>query len=165
MSSEELLPRPGALITGALALTFPNGTPRHRIIGKAYLAAWLVLAPCGLMLGLRRPGISAFEVLTWLGLAQVAYAYGVIFFRKRIGRTWVQKHYSGMVGSMAGLVVATVNQVLPQLGVEYPLWVFLLMAASPFLWVPFVIRWLDRRHGFAPAKRAKGAAQPQQAQV
>lgn len=139
----------GALVVGSLAFVFPNGTRSHRIIGKLYLVMWATLAICGFIIGWRRPGISIFEAATVFGVLATAYAYAVVLFRRRIGRSWLQRHYSWMLGSMAALVVATVNQILPRLGMEYPIWVFVLMCASPTFILPLFQRRLDRRYGFA----------------
>lgn len=151
----------GALITGSLALVFPNGTRTHRMLGKLYLVMWATLAICGFIIGWGRPGISAFEVATVFGVLSTVYAYAMVLFRKRIGRSWLQRHYGWMLGSMAALVVATVNQILPRLGLEYPIWVFILMAVSPTFILPFFQRRLDRRYGFAkqPAPRKEPVEQ------
>ncbi|HEY0737273.1 MAG TPA: hypothetical protein VGD69_20310 [Herpetosiphonaceae bacterium] len=151
----------GALITGSLAFVFPNGTRTHRMLGKLYLVMWATLAICGFIIGWGRPGISIFEAATALGVYNTVYAYAMVLFRRRIGRTWLKRHYGGMLGSMAALVVATVNQILPRLGLEYPIWVFVLMVASPVLIIPLVQRRLDRRYGFAnvPAPRKEPVEQ------
>lgn len=152
----------GALITGGLAFVFPNGSRVHRMIGKLYLVMWTTLAICGFIIGWGRPGISIFEVATVFGLLSTLYAYAMVLFRKRIGRSWLQRHYSWMIASMAALVVATVNQTLPRLGIEYPMWVFVLMAVSPTFIIPFFQRRLDRRYGFANV-RAPGKEPVEQA--
>lgn len=139
----------GALIIGTLAFVFPNGTRTHRLIGKLYLVMWATLAICGFILGWARPGISIFEAATMLGVYNTVYAYAMVLLRRRIGRTWLKRHYGGMLGSMAALIVATVNQILPRLGLQYPIWVFVLMVAAPVVIIPFVQRRLDRRYGFA----------------
>jgi uncharacterized membrane protein len=41
----------GALITGVLALTFPNDTSRHRAIGKLYVLCWSLLTIGGAIIG------------------------------------------------------------------------------------------------------------------
>ncbi|HEY0607983.1 MAG TPA: hypothetical protein VGD58_34040 [Herpetosiphonaceae bacterium] len=151
----------GALITGSLAFVFPNGTRTHRMLGKLYLVMWATLAICGFIIGWGRPGISIFEAATVLGVYNTVYAYAMVLFRRRIGRTWLKRHYGGMLGSMAALVVATVNQILPRLGLEYPIWVFVLMMLSPFVIIPLFQRRLDRRYGFAnvPAPRKEPVEQ------
>jgi uncharacterized membrane protein len=145
----------GALITGFWALNAPNGTPRHRRLGKTYLLMWALLAGAGLIIGLGRPGITIFEVLNVLGFGTVAMAYRAVLLRKRIGHAWLQKHYKWMVNSLAFLVIATINQVLPRMGIEYPIWVFLLMVASPSLIIPFYVRRLDRRYGFVEPRAVR----------
>jgi hypothetical protein len=148
----------GALVTGFLALNIPNGTPRHRLIGKAYLVLWLLVFINGGIIGYWHRHLTVFQLLNTLGMSMVALAYGTIIFRKRIGSTWLHKHYTYMVTSMAFLVVATVNQVLPRLGWNYPLWVFLLMVASPAFVLPLYVRRLDRRYGRLKQQRGVRAA-------
>lgn len=138
----------GALVTGFLALNFPNGTRTHRMAGKCYLAMWLLLFVCGIIIGIRHWHVTGFQVLSWFSMGAVTYAYAMVFLRKRIGRSWLRRHYHAMVISMAGLVVATINQVLTNLGVAYPIWVFYLMVAAPSLIIPLYMRRLDRRYGF-----------------
>jgi uncharacterized membrane protein len=145
----------GALIAGTLAFIFPNGTRVHRWIGKIYLLMWATLAICGYIIGWGRPGISIFEVATAFGVLATVYAYAMVLFRKRIGRSWLQRHYSWMLSSMAALVVATVNQMLPRLGLQYPIWVFILMCLSPSVILPLFQRRLDRRYGFAKARPSR----------
>lgn len=139
----------GALVTGFWAFNAPNGTPLHRLLGKLYLLGWVLLAGSGAVIGWGRPGISVFEVLNMLGFGTVCVAYGAVLFRKRIGRMWKRHHYSWMLSSLAFLVIATINQVLPRFGMTYPWWIFLLMVASPSLVIPLYLRRLDRRYGYA----------------
>lgn len=148
-----------ALITGFLAFIYPNGTRRHRLIGKIYLVAWAVLAGAGFALGARDPRISVFEIATAFGVFSTGYAYAMVLLRKRIGRAWLPRHYNWMMSSMAGLLIATANQLLPRLGVQYPLWVFVLMCCSPALIIPLYRRRLDRRYGFSK-QRPQPTRQP-----
>ncbi len=145
----------GALATGFWALNVPNGTPMHRLLGKLYLLGWALLAGSGVIIGWGRPGMSVFEVLNILGFGTVCVAYSAVLFRKRIGRSWMRRHYSWMLNSLAFLVIATINQMLPRLGVEYPIWVFLLMVASPSLVIPWYVRRLDRRYGFEKVRDSR----------
>lgn len=138
----------GALIAGVLAFTLTKGTPRHRLIGKTYLALWVVLAVTGFTLGADLIP-SVFEIATAYGVFSTVMAYRVVLNRRKIGPRWMAKHYEWMLGSMAALIVATINQVLPRMGIEYPIWVFVALAVSPAFFIPFIQRRLDRRYGFA----------------
>lgn len=139
----------GGLITGTLAFVYPNGTPKHRIIGKTYLAMWVLIAVTGFIFGMEDLRPSPFEIATAFSIFCVVKAYMAIVRRKKLGRIWLKQHYGWMLGSMAGLVIATVNQVLPRLGITYPIWVFIAMAVSPAFILPLIQRRLDRRYGFA----------------
>lgn len=147
-----------ALFAGVAALRLPNGTRAHRLAGKLYLLGWTALALAGALLGLERPGLSAFEVINTLGFAFVLYAYAQVLLRRRIGPRWLRAHYSWMLNSLGFLWVATTNQLLARLAVAlelpYPFWFFILLCVSPALILPRIQRRLDAR--FAP----KAAPQP-----
>lgn len=137
------------LVLGFAALRFPNGTPRHRRIGRAYLLAWAGIGTSGFILGADSPVISPFEVLTVVGLVTVAVAYGAVLLRRRIGRNWMRYHYSWMTASLAALIVTSVNQTLLQTVGAYPRVIFWALVLSPFLFMPRLHRRLDRQYGFA----------------
>lgn len=147
-----------ALLTGSLAFIYPNGTRTHRLLGKLYLAGWVVLAIPGYILGADDGRISIFEVAQTFGVFSTAYAYALVLRRKRIGRTWLPRHYNWMMSSMAGLIIATANQVLPRIGLEYPIWVFVLLCCTPTFIIPFFQRRLDRRYGFAKQPKSQQQA-------
>ena len=134
-----------ALGLGIAALRFPNGTPRHRAIGKAYLLAWLGIGATGFALGADTPAISAFELLTAVGVGCVLVAYAAVRFRRRIGPRWLRWHYVWMTVSLAALVVTAVNQIVLQTWGDYPRWLFWVLVLSPFVVLPPVHRRLDQR--------------------
>ncbi len=138
-----------ALVAGPCAVQYPNGTPIHRRIGRAYVGGWLAFASTGAFLGAQRPGVSPFEVLNALGATFVVLGLLPLWRRERFGRRWRQYHYRAMLISVAFVVVASVNQVLMRLGFEYPWWAFGLLTLSPFLVLPLLRRRLDRRYGFS----------------
>ena len=142
------------LVLGAAALRFPNGTPRHRAIGKGYLLAWVGIGASGFALGADSPSLSPFEVLTVVGLLFVALAYGAVLFRRRIGRRWLRYHYLWMTTSLAALVVTAINQTLLQTVGPYPQWLFWAIVLSPFAYMPTLHRRLDERYGFARQREA-----------
>ena len=142
------------LVLGAAALRFPNGTPRHRVIGKGYLLAWVGIGASGFALGADSPSLSPFEVLTVVGLLFVALAYGAVLFRRRIGRRWLRYHYLWMTTSLAALVVTAINQTLLQTVGPYPQWLFWAIVLSPFAYMPTLHRRLDERYGFARQREA-----------
>jgi uncharacterized membrane protein len=138
-----------ALVVGPLAVRFPNGTPRHRGLGRSYVVAWIAFGTTGFYLGAIRPGITPFEVLNVLGAAFVLAALYPIWKRESIGPRWKRQHYRNMLISYAFVAVASINQAVSRAGVEYPLWMFGLIAFTPFLVIPRVIRRLDAAYGFA----------------
>ena len=142
------------LLLGIAALRFPNGTPRHRAIGKGYLLAWGGIGASGFALGADNPAVSPFEVLTVVGLLFVVLAYGAVLLRRRIGRQWLRYHYLWMTTSLAALVVTSLNQTILQLVGPYPPWLFWALVLSPFLYMPTLHRRLDERYGFAPREKS-----------
>lgn len=134
----------GALLAGPLAIRFPNGSPRHRIIGRGYVSSWLIFGTTGLYLGMLHPGISPFEVLTVIGAMFVGYGLYVLWRRRTVGPQWKRTHYRAMLISYAFVAVATTNQVLLHAGLEYSLWVFGLISLLPFAVLPSIRRRLDR---------------------
>lgn len=140
------------LALGLAALRFPNGSPRHRRIGKGYLLCWLGIAITGFALGADTPAISPFEILTAVGLGFVALGYGTLLLRRRIGPRWKRHHYVWMSTSVAALIVTAANQILLQALGLYPRWLFWALVLSPFLVLPWLHAKLDRRYGMAPAR-------------
>ncbi len=138
----------GALALGVAAVREPNGTPRHRAIGKAYLLAWTGIAASGFALGADTAAISAFEVLTCVGIALVGGAWAAVRWRRRLGPGWLRVHYVLMTASLAALVVTGLNQVLLLARPDYPRWQFWMLMLAPFAVLPPLHARLDRR--FAP---------------
>lgn len=148
-----------ALLAGPFAVRLPNGTTRHRAIGKAYVAGWVGFGSTGVYLGALHPGISPFEILNLVGAGFVLAALYPLWRRARLGHRWRRLHYRGMLISYAFVAVATVNQLLRQAGLDYPFWVFIALAFAPFLILPGVLRRLDRI--WAPAATpARGSSRP-----
>ncbi len=135
-----------ALVAGMCAYLFPNGTKAHRRAGRGYLWAWGIFAPSGLWLGAARTEISAFELLTLLGLCAVLI--GVIALRRKraLGPVWRHHHLRWMIISYAFVVVATLNQLLNQLDVPRLPWLFWLLVFAPFLILPPLIRRVRARY-------------------
>jgi hypothetical protein len=148
----------GALVTGFLALTYPNGTSKHHLIGKLYLLCWLLLFIGGAIVGSWRPGLSIFEILNILGFASTLFAYAMVLFRKRIGRVWLRRHYNWMITSLTFVVVATVQVVLRHTLDGLPIWVVYLSIVAPAPIVNWYVRRLDRRYGFAKSAAPSKAA-------
>ncbi len=142
---------------GWAALRFPNGTPRHRAIGKGYLLAWLGIALTGFALGADTPDLSAFEVLTAIGLGCVLLAYTAIRLRRRLGAKALRWHYVWMTVSLAALGVTAANQIVLQAWGPYPRWVFWGLVLSPFAFLPPFHRVLDGRYLGASTERPRAS--------
>jgi hypothetical protein len=79
------------------------------------------------VLGARRPGLSAFEILNAIGGVVVAAAYAVPAIgavRRRLGGGWLRLHVRLVLTSLAFIAVAMLNQVagpaLHAVGLPYP---------------------------------------------
>lgn len=142
----------GGLLVGGAALREPNGTPRHRALGKAYLLAWGGIAGTGFALGADTPAISAFEILTVVGAGLVAGAYAAVRWRRTVGPAWLRWHYVLMTASLAALVVTGLNQLLILARPDHPRWIFWALMLSPFASLPPLHARLDKR--FLPGRRA-----------
>ena len=144
----------GGLLVGVAAVREPNGTPRHRALGKTYLLAWGGIAGTGFALGADTPSLSAFEFLTVVGLGLVAGAYVAVRWRRRIGSGWLRWHYVLMTASLAALVVTGLNQLILLAMPAYPRWLFWMLMATPFAVLPPLHARLDRRFlsGARPAR-------------
>ncbi len=135
-----------ALVAGMCAYLFPNGTKTHRRAGRGYLWGWGIFAPTGLWLGAARPDVSAFEILTVLGLCAVLIGAIALRRKRALGPVWRHQHLRWMITSYAFVVVATLNQLLNQLDVSSPPWLFWLLVFAPFLILPPLIRRMRARY-------------------
>jgi uncharacterized membrane protein len=135
-----------AIVGGALALRYPNGSRPHRRAGRAYVGGWLVFAATGLWLGATRSAISPFEILTVMGA--LCTLMGVISIRRKraLGALWRERHFRWMLRSYAFVIVATVNQLIVQTGLPNPPWLFWSLALSPFLILPPYVARLRARY-------------------
>jgi uncharacterized membrane protein len=148
----------GALITGFLALRFPNGTPRHRAIGKLYLLCWSLLTSGGAIIGSWNPGFSVFELLNLLGLLCVLTGYCMIMFRKRIGHAWRHLHYNWMAISVTFLVNGTINVVMRHTLGGVSMWFFYLTIVVAAFATNWYVRQVDQRYGYVKEQPAQSSA-------
>lgn len=154
-----------ALASGFSALYARSGSRIHKIAGKVYLFGWALLALAGALLGADDNRLSAFEVLNAVGFGCALLAYLVIVFRRRVGQRWLRLHMDYMLISMAGLWVATANQLFGNLahalGLPYPFWFFVLLCLTPFVVLPRLGAFMARRYGLPaePKQRRSEAAQ------
>ena len=101
-----------ALATGALVLAHRKGDRLHRLVGRVYAVAMVVL--CLLSFGLRDTtplvaGYGPFHVAALVSLGTVASGV-VVAWRRRPG--WLEGHYMWMAWSYIGLVMATGGHVV-----------------------------------------------------
>lgn len=101
-----------ALATGAVVLARRKGDRPHRLVGRVYAAAMVVL--CVLSFGLRDTaplwaGYGPFHIAALVSLGTVTAGVWVAW-RRRPG--WLEGHYQWMAWSYVGLVMATGGHVM-----------------------------------------------------
>lgn len=104
-----------SLVTGAFVLARQKGNRTHRIAGRVYAGALVVL--CLLSFGLRDStpmwnGFGPFHIAALVSLGTVTA--GVVVARRRRDN-WLAAHYMWMAWSYIGLVMATGGHVVQPL--------------------------------------------------
>ncbi len=97
----------GALALGAVVALGRKGTPAHRWLGRAYLAAMLLLNFSALTIYDLFGGFGAFHWMALASLATLLAGYGVA---RRRRRGWVRMHGEFMGWSYVGLLAAAVAE-------------------------------------------------------
>ena len=98
----------GAVMLGTYVLLTPKGTRYHRLIGRVWviLMALVALGSFGLR-DLNNGGFSMIHVLSVLTLISIFYAIVMIRRGKR------RAHYSAMIGSFIGTIIAGIFTLDP----------------------------------------------------
>lgn len=153
-----------ALSAGFVAISVRTGSRAHKLAGKVYMAGWAALALAGALLGADDGRLTAFEALNAISFGFAIAALLAVALRRRIGQRWLRLHLDWMLTSLAGLWVATANQLLARLAhaldLPYPLWLFVLLCLTPFVVLPRLGASLARRHGLpAEPRRVAGAGE------
>ena len=98
-----------ALALGAATLVMKKGTPRHKALGRTWVALILVTATSSFWIQSLNPGHYS-----WIHLLAIwtifAVAMGVVAIRRR--RDW-RAHMGWMIGTYAGLLIAGALAFLP----------------------------------------------------
>lgn len=98
-----------ALASGTAVAVAPKGTPRHRALGRAYLAAMGVLNVTALLIYTLTGRPNLFHLFALVGLASVAAGW-IAVRRRRPG--WRTAHARSMLWSYVGLLAAAVSELL-----------------------------------------------------
>lgn len=101
-----------ALVTGAFVLVRRKGDRLHRVVGRVYAGALIVL--CVLAFGLRDStpfwqGYGPFHIAALVSLGTVSAGVAVAWRRRE---NWLGAHYMWMAWSYIGLVMATGGHVV-----------------------------------------------------
>jgi hypothetical protein len=106
------------LTLGAVALLGRKSRrARHPLVGNAYFAALTLTLSTGLVIGLRHPGLTLFELAT-----PPTFALGLMgWWAGRVRREgWLRRHIAGMAGSYIGVITAFGFQAMPRS--LWPIW-------------------------------------------
>ena len=128
-----------ALVAGLIVLIRPKGNRFHRICGRIYVAAMVLL--CLTSFGIQElfEGFGAFHVLAIVSLVSVAGGFIPMLFRHRIKKGWFELHYNFMLFSYVGLVMATNSHFFPYVG---GLFHEMGMARQYSVWGSAIVLWL-----------------------
>ncbi len=97
-----------ALVTGAVVLVRPKGTPVHMLRGRIYVVALIVT--CVTSFAIYRVGKFWFP--HWFGLASlIVVAIGLAFAHYKRPHGWMHLHLTCMVASYYMLIGGGVNEV------------------------------------------------------
>lgn len=115
------------LVLGVTAAVAPKRRRRspHVTAGTVYVGILVVTLVTGMVVGLRNPGVTLFEVATPPTLVMGLAGWAAARYRPR---DWLAKHIAGVGGSLIGVVTAAGFQVVPRV-------VELDVAVATALWV------------------------------
>ena len=137
------------LVAGALALSArKQERSGHSRLGEAYFWTLTVTLGTGLLVGVAKPGLTLFEIMTpptWI-LGLLGYVVA-----KRRPRGWLRPHIGGQGGSYIGVVTAFSFQLFPRflpdsLALTTALWVVPTVVGSVLI-NRAVGRWSGRTTG------------------
>lgn len=107
-----------ALAAGALVFLLPKGTGRHRLVGRVYVVAMLVLNLTALMIFRLFGTFGPFHVAALFSLATVVPAFLTVYLRRP---GWLERHYFLMSFSYVGLLAAAAAEAATRLP-RAPFW-------------------------------------------
>lgn len=110
-----------ALGAGAAVLLLPKGTQRHRLIGKVYVLALVLVNVAALSLH-REDVFGVFHALAVASLVTIAVGLSPLLLGKR-SPTVIGTHAFCMTWSYAGLVAAGCGQLAVAVGQDLAAWV------------------------------------------
>ena len=104
------------VVTGLVMLLAPKRRRgRHGRLGDVYFRLLAIALGSGMVVGLRDPALSPFEIAT---PPTFALGLGGWLLAKRRPRGWLQWHIAGQGGSYIGVVTATLFQIVPRVTPE-----------------------------------------------
>lgn len=141
-----------ALLFGSAVIRSVKGTPRHRWIGRGYLASMVLLNVTALMI---YDVFGRFGPFHWLALVSLASLFGG-YLAVRVGWAgWEHSHAYFMVGSYIGLVAAAAAEIASRI----PGWSFgtavmissglIIAVGSGLMWL-LVPRIISAHHSLPP---------------
>lgn len=97
-----------ALVSGSAIIFLSKGTGVHRVIGYVYVASMYVLCFASFAIQDTTPffrGFGMFHIMALASIATVTAGLIPAFYRKKYDN-WYERHYSFMLWSYVGLVMA-----------------------------------------------------------
>ena len=135
-----------ALAAGGLVFLLPKGTSRHRVVGRVYVVAMVVLNLTALMIFRLFGTFGPFHAAALLSLATVVPAF-LAAYRRRPG--WLGRHYYLMSFSYVGLLAATASEAATRLP-RSPFWWAVALSSLLVLVVGGVIVFASARKALSP---------------
>jgi uncharacterized membrane protein len=121
LATGHILAALSALVAGAAVLLLPKGTHRHRVIGKVYVVALVLVNAAALSLH-REAVFGVFHALAVASLVTIAVGLSPLLLGKRSPAV-IGTHAFCMTWSYAGLVAAGCGQLAVAIGQDLAAWV------------------------------------------
>jgi uncharacterized membrane protein YeaQ/YmgE (transglycosylase-associated protein family) len=133
------------VVTGLVMLLAPKRRRgRHGRLGDVYFWLLAIALGSGMVVGLRDPALSPFEIAT---PPTFALGLGGWLLAKRRPRGWLQWHIAGQGGSYIGVITATLFQIVPRVTPDSAVIYALIWALPTIVGSVLIARTTARRLG------------------
>lgn len=143
-----------ALLSGAWVFVARKGTRLHRLLGRLYVGAMVVLNVTALMIYNLFGGFNAFHVAALFSLATVVPGFMVARNRSA---GWLERHYFWMSFSYVGLLSAAASEVATRVPAA-PFWWAVMLSSIVVLAVGAWVIFRRAKETLAPFRNGSGSA-------